>query len=263
MYKNLITQNKIGSSILENECLIYRFNTQNYFGSRSREIHGTKFTIKDGKVSNISTVGFHKGILTGIVYTHGLLQADPFRETCHNFNSPYSCNVKTLQEMKERLEALPLSNSATIAAHERLQGPEVYRSLKEEILWTIRTLIDPTIGSYFASPNGAIQSVPTFGKRALLVDCVSLGRTLGLESNELYQTSLDKYVKHVGSGKGARPDYPVSSLREPITVKKILAYNSTRNRLNKFKVTDESITDLTNFMFKRMKRQPYSWVHQL
>tara|TARA_R110002020_G_scaffold20864_3_gene70712 strand:+ start:854 stop:1648 length:795 start_codon:yes stop_codon:yes gene_type:complete len=158
----------------------------------------------------------------------------------------------------------PFNNHHTSELQNIFVTSEFSQTLKINIIWLVRKVIDQSIGQLESGTKGAEMDIPVYRDDKLMISTVALGRMLGLSYNDLTYTSLGKFNHRVGEKNGGRDRWVgreiVSYEGTEISTDKHVRWQNRQNNmnvLNKFEVTQESIDALTSFIHNRLKNIPF------
>mgnify|MGYP003147269100 FL=1 len=158
----------------------------------------------------------------------------------------------------------PFNNHHTSELQNIFVTPEFSQTLKINIIWLVRKVIDQSIGQMESGTKGAEMDIPVYRDNKLMISTVALGRMLGLSYNDLTYTSLGKFNHRVGEKNGGRDRWVgreiVSYEGTEISTDKHVRWQNRQNNmnvLNKFEITQDSIDALTSFIHNRLKTIPF------
>ena len=158
------------------------------------------------------------------------------------------------------MASAPISNAYTSEAMAILSTPESRSSTYKEVLWRVRTLVDPGLGHHSAGFKGAELDIPTYRGKKMLVSSVVIGRTFGLDTTQMYTGKLGHFSRRVGKFNGNRkPWIGLVGDNDTLQAEKVAAWQAHNSRpdvLNKFEITNESVIALANAVHRRLEAQP-------
>lgn len=175
-------------------------------------------------------------------------------------------NALDAQLINFAMAEAPISNSMTSKVMSILSTPESRKSTLVEVLWRIRTMVDPALGAHTAGFKKAEMDIPTFRGEHIFISSVVIGRMFGLDTIQMVTGKLGKFNHRVGRSNGHRKPW-ISLLAdkdwgtegEELQSAKVAAWakhNARPDVLNKFEITTNSVAALADAVHRRLEAQP-------
>jgi len=228
-----------------------------YISRRTHDVHGSLLQFDGSKVVSHIPVEFSR-TYDDTVSIYGL------------FDSMLEARLKGLGKIvdldlfMEALASLPIANDPRL--YYMGMSKDILPSIATRVAWDVKTMTDPSIGSYHMGDSYAHMSIPHYGEGRTTVDAVPLFRAWGLDTRVWNRAGLAKHLERKGEALGPRNNYPKSFSNELRT--KMLEQlgdwrSKNQTRLNQFIVSEESVLEVAKMVQDTVTGQPFSWVHHI